>query len=338
MSADDADFAGFVTAYLGRYLPGQRNLSSNTIASYRDMFRLLISYFQERGKEPERLAMGDLDRESVEGFLAWLSGRGCSDSTLNQRLCAVKAFVGYVKAEDPAHLLQYQRVLAIKQRKKKVPTMTVPGKEGVAAILRNPDVTTPKGRRDMMLLTLLYDSGARVSELCGITIRDLRLGDPAVVTLTGKGRKTRVVPLMGATVRLLEGYLDEFHPSLTSADLGKPLFPNPQGARMTRAGVADVVARHVKGARESGAVMPEGVSPHSLRHQKAIDLLESGVNLVYIRDLLGHRSVTTTEIYATVSLTRKRELLERASTAPRSDDYPDWSNDKDLMSWLKSLC
>ena len=101
---------------------------------------------------------------------------------------------------------------------------------------------------------------------------------------------------------------------------------------------ADIVARHTRGARDAGTSIPEGVSPHSFRHQKAIDLLESGINLVYIRDLLGHRSVTTTEIYATVSLARKRALLEQAATAPKPHDYPDWSEDRDLVSWLKSLC
>jgi len=334
----DADFAYYVTAYLGRYLPGQRNLSPNTIASYRDAFRLLISYFGERGKEPESMSMSDLDRAAVEGFLEWLKARGCSIATVNQRLCAIKAFIGYVKGEDPARLLQYQQVLAIRQKKKASNAMVVPGRDGVAAMLRHPGMETAKGRRDTVLLTLLYDSAARVSELCGITLRDLRLDDPAVVTLHGKGSKARTVPLMHATAELVRSHVAETYPNLGANDLNKPLFPNPRGGHLTRAGVADIVARHAKGARESGASIPEGVSPHSLRHQKAIDLLESGVNLVYIRDLLGHRSVTTTEIYATVSTARKRELLEKAATAPKLGDYPDWAEDKDLMAWLKSLC
>lgn len=334
----DSDFARHLTAYLGRHLPGQRNLSPNTIASYSDAFRLLLAYFESAGKRAELLSMGDLDREAVEGFMSWLAGRGCSDSTLNQRLCAVKAFVNYVKGKDPARLLQYQQVLSIRQRKAQPAKMVVPGREGLAAILAHPDGSTRRGRRDMVLLTLLYDSGARVSELCGLRLRDVRLDGPATVTLYGKGRKSRVVPLMRATASLVGRYIEEAYPDAGPAEMDSPLFPNPRGGHLTRAGVADIVARHVKGARGAGAPIPEGVSPHSFRHQKAIDLLESGVNLVYIRDLLGHRSVTTTEIYATVSLARKRELLEAAATAPRTRDYPDWSGDKELMSWLKSLC
>ena len=336
--SERADFARYVTAYLGLHLPGQRNLSTNTIASYRDAFRLLISYLGERGKRPERLSMDDLGRDTVEGFMAWLTARGCSDSTANQRLCAIKAFVNYVKAEDPARLLQYQQVLAIRQRKKAPAPMVLPGRGGVAAILAHPDASTARGRRDMVLLTMLYDSGARVSELCGITLRDVRLDDPATVTLMGKGRRVRVVPLMSATAGLLRRYIDETCSRPDASDLDGPLFPNSRGDRLTRAGVADIVARHARGARESGASVPDGISPHSLRHQKAVDLLESGVNLVYIRDLLGHRSVITTEIYATVSVARKRKLLEEAATAPKTRDYPDWSEDRDLMSWLKSLC
>ena len=334
----ESDFAQRVSDYLGRYLPGQRNLSPNTIASYRDMFKLLIAYFGERGKKPERMSMGDLTRDEVQGFMAWLTARGCSDSTVNQRLCAVKAFVSYVKAEDPAGMLQYQQILAIRQRKKASGRMVFPGREGLAAILRNPDPSTTKGRRDMVLLTLLYDSGARVSELCGLALRDVRLSDPAVVTLTGKGRKSRVVPLMSGTRDLVARHIEETYPERDVSDMGRPLFPGPRGMPLTRAGVSNIVARHVRGARESGADIPDGVSPHSFRHQKAIDLLESGVNLVYIRDLLGHRSVTTTEIYATVSVARKRQLLEQAAAAPATREYPDWSDDRDLMAWLKGLC
>lgn len=331
------DFALRVSSYLGSYLPGQRNLSANTIASYRDMFKLLIAYFGERGKKPERLTMGDVCKEEIEGFMAWLAARGCADTTINQRLCAVKAFVNYVKTEDPARMLQYQRVLAIRQRKATSARMVLPGQDGLAAILANPDPAMPKGRRDRALLTLLYDSAARVSELCGITLRAVRLDAPSTLSLTGKGGKTRVVPLMSGTAELLFNHIEEVHAGFGPAELDRPLFPNPRGEHLTRAGVADVVARHARGARESGADVPEGVSPHSFRHQKAVDLVGAGVELIYIRDFLGHKSVKTTEIYATICLAMQREMLERvAVTTPR--EYPDWSADRDLMAWLQGLC
>ena len=196
----------------------------------------------------------------------------------------------------------------------------------------------PGGRRDTALPAVPCDGAARVSELCGITPRDLRSGDPAVAAPRGRGRKAGTVPLMHATAGLPRGCVSEAYPGLGPRDLDKPLFPNPRGDHPARAGVADILARHADGARKSGADIPEGVSPHSFRHQGAIDLLESGASLVHIRDLLGHRSVTTTEIYATAGTARKRELPGRAATAPRVGEYPDWTADKDLMAWLKALC
>ena len=156
----DADFAYYVTAYLGRYLPGQRNPGPNTIASYRDASGLPVDCLGDHGKEPESMSMSDLDRHAVRGFLEWPAARGNSDSTADRRPRATEAFVGYVKGEDPARLLQYQQVLAMRQRKGKSDAMVTPGRDGLAAILRDPGMSTSRGRRDTALLTVLYDSAA----------------------------------------------------------------------------------------------------------------------------------------------------------------------------------
>lgn len=337
----DRDFAARATDYLGRHLPGTRNLSANTIASYRDAFKLLVIYFRDAvGIAPENLSMADLDRDALEGWLAWLQERGCGDSTLNQRLCAMKAFVRYVMPDDPGRMLQYQRILDMRQRKCASKPMVLPGREGLAAMLRQPDRSTQRGRRDLVLLSVMYDSGARVSEVCGISVRDVRLEPPATIVLHGKGRKARTVPLMAPTAQLLSEYMDERGFARMAACLDEPLFPNSHGRPLSRMAVSDMVARYAQMAREAGFDVPAGVTPHSLRHQKAVDLLEAGVNLVYIRDILGHRSVTTTEIYATVSSERKRAALEKGAegSATAGVVYPDWTDDGDLMGWLKRLC
>lgn len=231
--------------------------------------------------------MDDLARGEVEGHVAWLAARGRPGGTASQRLCAIKASASYARAEDPARMLRYQRVLAMRQGKKEACRMVFPGREGLAAILRDPDAGTAKGRRDMVPLAPPYDSGARVSEPCGLTLRDVRLEGPAVVILKGRGRRARVAPPMGGTAGLVARYLEEACPERDAASPGQPLFPGPKGMPLTRAGVSDIVARHVRGARESGADVPEGVSPHSFRHQRAIDLLESGASLVHMRDPPG---------------------------------------------------
>lgn len=284
------------------------------------------------------MSMSDPGGHAVEGFLEWPAARGNSDSTVNQRLCAIKAFVGYAKGEDPARLLQYQQVLAMRQRKGKSGAMVTPGRDGPAAILRDPGMSTPGGRRDTALLTVPCDSAARVSEPCGAAPLDLRSGDPAVAAPRGRGRRAGAASPAHATAGLPRGCVSETYPGLGPRDLDKPLFPNPRGDHLTRAGVADILARHADGARKSGADIPEGVSPHSFRHQRAIGLPGSGANLVHMRDLLGHRSVTTTEACATAGAARKRELPGRAATAPRVGEYPDRTADKDLMAWPKALC
>jgi site-specific recombinase XerD len=336
-----SDFARYLTDYLSRYLPGQRNLSTNTIASYRDSFRLFLQYCQDtKGMRPERLSMDDIDRSAVVGFLDWLEKeRGSSVATRNQRLCAIKAFIQFVQTEDLEHLLEYQRILSIKQKKTSSKPMSFLSKEGLHEVLGQPDLTTVKGRRDLVLLALLYDSGARVSELCGITIRDVRLDKPVTVTLFGKGGKFRTVPLMVNTASLLKSYLSERHCFNDPSKLDDPLFPNSWGRALTRSGVAAIVDRHVKRAQEQGEVfIQEGITPHSFRHQKAVDLLEAGVPLLYIRDLLGHVSVSTTEVYLKVSVEKRREALEKASPVVDEDDYPDWAEDESLMNWLSRLC
>lgn len=278
------------------------------------MLELPVAYLGERGRKPEGMSMDDLARDEVEGHVAWPAACGRPGGTASQRLCAIKASASYARVEDPARMLRYQQVLAMRQGKKEACRMVFPGREGLAAILRGPDAGTAKGRRDMVPLTLLYDSGARVSEPCGLTLRDVRLDGPAVVILKGRGRRTRVAPPMGGTAGLVARYLEEACPERDAVNPGQPLFPGPKGMPPTRAGVSDIVARHVRGARESGA------------------------SLVYIRDFLGHGSVTTTETYATVSIARRREALERAAAAPTAKEYPDWSEDRDLMAWLKGLC
>ena len=335
------DFARYLTDYLAKYLPGQRNLSTNTIASYRDAFRLLLVYLSRaKNMKAEAISMSDINKDAVVGFLAWLENeRGCSISTRNQRLCAIKAFIHYVQSEDLENLLEYQRILAIKQKKTASKPMVYLSKEAFAEVLRQPDTSLAKGRRDLVLLALLYDSGARISELCNILVRDIRLEMPIVLTLRGKGCKVRAVPLMGNTGSLLEAYLAENKLLDDSGKLDHPLFQNSHGSKLSRSGAAAIVERHVESARlDSDIFIPQGITPHSFRRQKAIDLLDVGVPLLYIRDLLGHKSVTTTEVYARVSEDKRRATLEQITVSSKEIDYPDWRQDSGLIEWLNDLC
>ena len=206
-------------------------------------------------------------------------------------------------------------------------------------MLSQPDTSTPKGRRDHALLVLLYDTAARVQEIIDLRVRDVRVEPPAIVTLHGKGRKTRVVPVTAKTASIMEGYFQEKRWIGRSGVLDFPVFMNSQKCKLSRAGVAYILSKYVKRMSiESSHHVPGSISPHCLRHTKAIHLLRSGVPPIYIRDILGHASVITTEIYAKVDVEEKRKALEDAYEVPSQDIIPNWEKDKGLMSWLSELC
>jgi len=334
------DFARHLTHYLSVYLPGERNLSSHTIASYRDTFKLLLIFCErEKGISPEHLTLAHIDDELIRTFIAWIETvRNCCIPTRNQRLAAVHAFFRYVQAQMPERLATQQRILAIPLKKTGKPEVSYLTTEALGAILKQPNRDCSAGRRDLVLLTVLYDSGARVTELADLLVRNVRLAQPATVTLKGKGRKARCVPLMSKTASLLEGYLEERR--LTAAHrLDHPPFFNNRHLKLTRAGVSYVINKYVMAVRQRGAaILPDKVSPHVFRHTKAMYPLQANVNLVYIRDFLGHASVTTTEIYARADTQTKRIALEQAYSPSMIEDLPAWQDDKNLLKWLQRLC
>lgn len=231
------DFARYLTDYLSVYLPGQRNLSSHTIASYRDTFKLLLIFCaHEKGISPERLTLAHFDDALIRTFMNWIeTTRNCSVATRNQRLAAVHAFFRYVQAEMPERLMTRQRILAIPSKKTGKPAVSYLTTEALEALLKQPDRNTSAGRRDVVLLTVLYDSGARVGELTNLLVRDVRLTQPATTTLTGKGRKVRHVPLMSNTASLLSDYVEERR-LIAAHTLDHPLFFNSRHEKLTRAG------------------------------------------------------------------------------------------------------
>ncbi|MDP3222241.1 MAG: site-specific integrase, partial [Rubrivivax sp.] len=195
------DLSLHVTNYLTRYLAGQRNLSPNTIKAYRDVFTLLLRFGRDgRGIAVERLCLADIDVTFVEAYLDHLSQeRKCSIRTLNQRLAVLHAFFRYVQSEVPERMLQCQKIMAMPLRRHVQVPVAYMSKDELTQVLAHPDPTTPAGRRDAVMLSVLYDTGARAQELIDLNAHDVRLTTPAQVRLLGKGRKVRVVPLMDAT-------------------------------------------------------------------------------------------------------------------------------------------
>jgi site-specific recombinase XerD len=241
-----------------------------------------------------------------------------------------------VQSEQPQFLFQCQQILAIPLRRHARPSVGYLSKDFLAELLAQPDLNTREGRRDAVLLSVLYDTGARVQEVIDLSVGDVRLEPPAQVRLMGKGRKRRAVPLMDATVQLLRDHRHE-HGLDRPEHFGRPLFQNRQGERLSRSGVRYVVQKYVQAVRRAHPDFTQSVSPHSLRHTKGMHLLQGGVSLEIIRDFLGHTDVKTTQIYARANLEMKRKALEKISAPSPVPKLPSWQENKTLLAWLQSL-
>jgi site-specific recombinase XerD len=332
------DFSIHVTSFLTHYLAAQRNLSPNTIKAYRDVFTLLLRFCRDvRGIPPEKLRLEHVDVSLVETFLDHLeTERKSSPRTRNHRLATLHAFFRYVQAEEPAHMLQCQRILAIPLRRHARPTVAYLSKEELTEILAQPDLRTSEGRRDAVLLSVLYDTGARVQELIDLSVGDVRLDSPAQLRLMGKGRKMRAVPLLDNTIQLLHDHLQENHLDRPE-QFDKPLFQNARGQRLSRSGIRYILQKYLGRARSKLPSLNRKVSPHTLRHAKGMHLLQSGISLDMIRDFLGHVDVKTTQIYARANLEMKRNALEKITDPSPVRTIPTWQQNKDLLDWLRSL-
>lgn len=331
------DFAVFLRRFLTGHLAGLRGCSPNTIASYRDTFKLLIGYFSdERAIPPNKLTLDDVDVAAITGFLDWLeAGRHNSASTRNQRLAAISSFCTWMQTQDPTRMACYQNILAIPAKKQAHPNIHHLTVEQTRLLLAQPDRTTRRGRRDTTLLATLYDTAARVQELADLKVRDIRLQPPAMAALTGKGRKIRHVPLMDNTTAILTAYLAEHRLDSPGHD-DHPLFFNQHRTKLSRGGIAWIIGKYQASTQDPQLVAAD-ISPHTLRHSRAMHLYEAGVPLPYIRDILGHVDLSTTEIYARASTEAKRKALEAAYIDVVTDDLPEWNQNLGLLDWLAGL-
>jgi site-specific recombinase XerD len=292
----------------------------------------------EEGIKPEKLCLKDITKQRVIDFLNWLEKkRKCSVSTRNARLAALHSFFRYLQYRDMCGLKDWQEILSVRFKKHPYPEISYLTIEGVKLLLQQPDLTMLNGRRDFALLGLLYDSGARVQELIDLTPSDFRFDETTTVLLRGKGQKIRVVPLSSNQIKNLKQYMKERNLFDTQNSV-HPLFANPQGNKLSRMAILNIVKKYTNMARQKEPeLIPTKIGCHSFRHSKAMHMLEADVNLVYIRDFLGHVSITTTEIYARASVKKKMEALQKVSPDIITEGKTTWQKNGELLSWLKEL-
>lgn len=347
-NSNSETFGQYLNKYLTVYLPGHRGLSANSIMSYRDTFSLLIAFLKsEKQLTPERLPMSFLTKELILEFAGWLeSDRGCSLSSRNQRFVVIRSFCRWLATENPGYLKLSEDIYAVRIKKAPKNVMTYLSTDAMTDLLSQPDSSTNEGLRDLTLLAFTYDTGARVSEITELKFRDIRFEAPPIVKIAGKGNKVRIVPLMPQTVRYLHEYIKRLAIDMPEAQ-EHYVFTNRSGGKLSRSGVKYILDKYVDMGREKNpALYPEKISPHTLRHTKAMHMLQADNNIVYIRDILGHSDLNTTERYARADTAMKREALSKAGipmpdpVSPLPDASPDTvrcSIEDDMANWLKNF-
>jgi site-specific recombinase XerD len=335
------DFARLLSGFLKNYLPYEKGVSDNTIKSYSYTFILFIKFMNEIRNIPmTRLAFQHLNKEVVVEFLNWIQEkRNSSNATRNQRLTAISSFIKYAGYMNPGQLLDCHQILSIPAKKTESKVINYLNVDGIKLLLEQPDIHKNKGLRDLALLSLMYESAARVQEMIDLTPASLSVTNkPYKILLHGKGNKYRSVPLPDKEAELLRCYLGQTGLS-NRENLQKPLFPNYQGQRMTRNGVNNILVKYAKVAKEknSSIFTSHPLSCHCLRHSKAMSLLESKVELIHIKDFLGHKSVLTTEIYARMNPKYTFEAIKNAYKNIITDNIPIWEDNDELMKMLKGL-
>jgi len=306
------DFPRLLQDFFLRWLVAQRGASRHTVASYRDTFELFLRFAETRtGRSAANLTLVDLDAPVVLDFLDHMErDRGISVRTRNVRLTAIRSFARYAASRDPASLPVLQRLLAIPAKRCDRPVLGYLSREEIQAVLDAPDPCTWSGRRDIVLLNTLYNTGARVSEVTAARVADVLLDRQPSLLLHGKGRKERLAPLWPRTAKLLRDWL-----AFIRGRPEDPVFPNRQGKPLHRSGVRQRLDDAVRvAARRCPSLDRKHVSPHSVRHTTAMHLLQAGVDLTVIALILGHEDVATTHRYLESDLAMKQAALQRVQS------------------------
>jgi site-specific recombinase XerD len=283
------DLPALIASFLTVYLPVTRGCATNTVRSYRDVFILLLRFMESQHRiKANHLTYADLTAARILEFTTWLqSERGCSLSTANQRFTAIKSFMRYTQTKAPELIATTKPILEITVKKAPEPKLVYLSREAIEILMAT--AHHKGGLRDIALLATLYDSAARVQEIADLNHRDLHAAKPVTITVTGKGTKTRTIPLTANAGQIITRYAH----ANTHATPTDPLFTSRRGTRLTRAGIAAILARHTSTATiEHPTTIPNHVTPHALRHYVTRRVMWPVVVCVQVDGLWGPVSVT----------------------------------------------
>lgn len=343
MKTIDDKFFKAVRDYLTIYLPRQKAYSANTIKAYAETINLL-RVFMENQKHIRftDITFSTINKDVISEYLDWIETvRGCSVLTRNYRLTVIKAFFKYAAMENPALIDPYIELKKIPLKKAAVTPVEFFSEKALKTMFTQPDTSNKRGIRNRFIMIFLYDTGAHIQEFLNLKIKDISLdSEVPFVYLTGKGQKTRAVPIQGKTIEHLNNYLSYFHPdSLRKAE--KYLFYTVIHGKQNKMSVDNVAAflrKYAKSAKEDCPEIPNRVYPHLFRHTKAMHLYQSGVPLSYIKDFLGHSNINTTDRYAFADVSMMKKALEKVSEiSDTNDEIGVWEDNEDLILKLCGL-
>lgn len=324
----------YITKYFSEYLPNIIGTSKRTISSYRDTFVILFEYLQKEYKiNINNMELDIIDYTKVESFLDYLENkRNNSISTRNQRLAAISSFYKYLQKRELSVFDLCASILTIPKKKAEVKVMSYFSVDEIKLLINKPNTKTKYGFRDYIILLFMYETACRAQEISDLQKKQLFLKDSYVI-LTGKGNKDRRIPISKELSKLFVKYLDIF--KIESDDTY--IFRNACGQKITTKGIEYILTKYVKECKEKYRdKFKNNYTNHSMRHTRAMHLLESGVNLIYIRDILGHSSVTTTEIYAkTNPKIKEQQILQHSQNLQVKQRYSQ-KQKEDLLHFLKN--
>jgi site-specific recombinase XerD len=261
------------------------------------------------------------------------SVRGCSPRTRNNRLAAIRTFFRFLAREEPSLLPHCQLICAIPLKRTEHKTMDYLEEKEIQAMLDAVDVNSRTGIRDKALLLLLYNTGARASEIVGLNVTDLRLDDSPQVQLLGKGKKHRSCPLWPETAQALHAYLQE---RASKNRGGEQLLLNANGSGITRFGIRYVIRKYAAKAQQvCTSVTSKSVGPHTIRHTTAMHLLRAGNEVNMVSYWLGHADINTTHVYVEIDMEMKRQMLQKAQPPAVNNALP-WQK-PDILQWLSRV-
>ena len=334
------DLFALVRSWLTVHLPRARRLSPHTIRSYKAAINTLLTYRQQtRQLTLAEITFGVINRATITGFTSWLlETRNMSPSSANQRLAAIKSFLSYCAGEDPALVAIWLDVKQVRPARTPTRAPDALSMPAVDALIRAPGQHGSRNIRDTTMILLIFDAAARVQEILDLTVADIdTTPGRGGVTLTGKGRQTRVVPIMDKTGRHLTQYLNVFHPDQRDRDA--VLFFTVRAGRrypMSQDNVTYLLNKHAAAARATCPEIPQHVHAPQLRHARAMQMLRAGVRLPHIKEFLGHANIATTSIYASADNQMVRDAIQKAASAT-PEPAPIWKGNDDLILQLAGL-